>query len=70
MLTWATQTIMMWIVLPWLLREKLLFDNDALARFGERVMPFAWFVPVLNIAGIAIAIIQHFPMLLPTLLNG
>ncbi len=70
MLTWATQTIMMWIVLPWLFREKLLFDSAKLARFGERVLPYAWFMPVLNLGGIAIAIIEHFPMLLPTLLNG
>jgi uncharacterized membrane protein len=70
MLTWTTQTIMLWVVLPWLFREKLLFDNDALARFGARVLPYSWFIPVLNLGGIAIAIIQHFPMLLPTLLNG
>lgn len=70
MITWTTQSIMLWIVLPWMLREKLLFDNDTLARIGGNILPFAWLLPVLNLGGIAIAIIAQFPLLVPMLLNG
>ena len=70
MATWATQTIMLWFVTPWLLREKLLFDSDRAARFGAAVLPYAWLLPVINLSAIALLIIQHFPLLLPLLLNG
>jgi len=70
MITWVTQSIMLWIVTPWLLREKLLFDNDRLARIGATVLPYAWLLPVVNLAVIALAIIAQFPLLVPMLING
>lgn len=70
MVTWVTQTIMLWIVTPWLLREKLLVDRDNVSRFGKAVLPFAWILPVINLGAIALLIIEHFPLLLPLLLKG
>ena len=70
MITWATQSIMLWIVLPWLLREKLLFDSEKLSRIGAAVLPYSWLLALANIAGIGLAIIAHFPLLVPMLVNG
>ena len=70
MVTWVTQTIMLWIVTPWMLRERLLVDNDRASRFGATILPYAWVLPVVNLATIALLIIQHFPLLLPLLLKG
>jgi hypothetical protein len=52
------------------LREKLLFDSERLSRIGAAIMPFAWLLPLVNIAGIALAIIAQFPLLVPMLLSG
>jgi len=70
MVTWTTQSIMLWIVLPWLLREKLLFDSEKLSRIGAAILPYSWLLAVVNIAGIALAIIAQFPLLVPLLLSG
>lgn len=70
MVTWTTQSIMLWIVLPWLLREKLLFDSEKLSRIGAAILPYSWLLPLVNIAGIGLAIIAQFPLLVPMLLNG
>lgn len=70
MLTWTTQSIMLWVIVPWLLREKLLFSNERLSRWGATLLPYSWFLPVMNIAVIAVAIIAQFPRLLPLLLGG
>lgn len=70
MVTWVTQTIMLWIVMPWMMRERLLVDNDRASRFGATILPYAWVLPVVNLATIALLIIQHFPLLLPLLLKG
>ncbi|MEY4477030.1 MAG: hypothetical protein RJA31_534 [Actinomycetota bacterium] len=70
MATWTTQTIMVWIITPWLMREKLLFDNERVSRIGAAVLPYSWILPVINLGAIALLIIQHFPLLLPLLLNG
>jgi uncharacterized membrane protein len=70
MITWTTQSIMLWIVLPWLLREKLLFDSERLSRIGAAILPFSWLLAVVNIAGIGLAIIAQFPLLVPMLLSG
>ena len=61
---------MLWIVLPWLLREKLLFDSDMLSRIGAAILPYSWLLPLVNIAGIGLAIIAQFPLLVPMLLSG
>ena len=70
MVTWVTQTIMLWIVTPWMLREKLVVDSDRASRFGATILPYAWVLPVVNLATIALLIVQHFPLLLPLLLKG
>lgn len=70
MITWTTQSIMLWVVLPWLLREKLLFDSDRLARIGAAILPYSWLLPVINLGAIALAIIAQFPLLVPMLING
>jgi hypothetical protein len=70
MVTWATQSTLLWILLPWLLREKLLFDNERLSRIGATLLPYSWVLVVANLATIALAIIAQFPLLLPMLING
>lgn len=70
MVTWVTQSIMVWIITPWLLREKLLIDNDRMARIGAAVLPYSWVLVVVNLGAIALLIMQKFPLLLPLLLNG
>lgn len=70
MVTWVTQSIMVWIITPWLLREKLLIDNDRVARIGAAVLPYSWVLVVVNLGAIALLIMQKFPLLLPLLLNG
>jgi uncharacterized membrane protein len=70
MLTWATQTIMLWVITPWLMREKLIIDRDNVSRIGAAILPYSWILPVINLGAIALLIIQHFPLLLPLLLKG
>jgi hypothetical protein len=70
MVTWVTQSIMLWIITPWLLREKLLVDNDAVSRVGGFVLPYAWVLAVINLAVIGLLIIERFPLLLPLLFSG
>jgi hypothetical protein len=70
MITWVTQTIMLWIILPWLMREKLLTANERVARIGATLLPYSWLLVVANLGAIALLIIQHFPLLLPLLLSG
>lgn len=70
MVTWTTQSIMLWIIVPWLLREKLLVNNEKFAKFGGAVLPYAWLLVVVNLGTIALLIVQHFPLLLPLLLGG
>lgn len=70
MITWVTQTIMLWIILPWLMREKLLTANERVARIGATLLPYSWLIVVVNLGAIALLIIQHFPLLLPLLLSG
>lgn len=70
MVTWVTQTIMLWIVTPWMMRERLIVDNDRIARIGSAILPYSWLLVVVNLGAIALLIIQKFPLLLPLLLNG
>jgi uncharacterized membrane protein len=70
MVTWATQSTLLWIMTPWLLREKLVFDNERLSRFGGTLLPYSWVLVVANLGTIAIAIIAQFPLLVPMLING
>lgn len=70
MATWVTQTIMFWIITPWLVREKLLFDSERWSRIGATLLPYSWLLPVVNLAAIALLIMKQFPLLLPLLLNG
>jgi hypothetical protein len=60
----------LWILVPWLLREKLLFDNDRLSRIGGTLLPYSWVLVVANLGTIGIAIIAQFPLLVPMLING
>jgi uncharacterized membrane protein len=70
MATWTTQSIMLWVIVFWLLREKLLSKSKNLSVFGQKVLPFAWLVAFLNLSLIAIAIVIQFPKLVPLLLGG
>ncbi|PTW91554.1 putative membrane protein [Microbacteriaceae bacterium MWH-Ta3] len=70
MVVWITTTIMVWVLLPWLLKHGLLFDSDRARRIGGAVLPFSWAFVVVNLAVIALSIIAQFPLLLPLLLNG
>jgi uncharacterized membrane protein len=70
MVTWVTQSIMLWIITPWLIREKLLINSDGAARIGAAVLPYAWVLPVANLAVIGLLIIERFPLLLPLLISG
>lgn len=70
MVTWATQSTLLWILVPWLLREKLLVDNDRLSRIGGTLLPYSWVLVVANLGTIGIAIIAQFPLLVPMLING
>jgi hypothetical protein len=60
----------LWILVPWLLREKLLVDNDRLSRIGGTLLPYSWVLVVANLGTIGIAIIAQFPLLVPMLING
>lgn len=70
MLTWTTQTILVWLVTPWMMRERLLSPSERLSAIGGKLLPYAWILPVINLATIALLIIQQFPLLLPLLLSG
>jgi uncharacterized membrane protein len=70
MITWVTQSIMLWIILPWLMREKLLTTSDRVARIGATLLPYSWLIVVVNLGAIALLIMQQFPLLLPLLLSG
>lgn len=70
MATWTTQSIMLWVIIFWLLREKLLSKSKILSSFGQKILPFAWLFAFLNLSMIAIAIVIQFPKLVPLLLGG
>jgi uncharacterized membrane protein len=63
MVVWAIHIPLMWIFLPWALKQGMLGSSQALRSLGQRWLPYTWIVIVINYAVIALSILIQFPQL-------
>ena len=63
MVVWAIHIPLMWIFLPWALKQGMLGSSQALRSLGGRWLPYTWILIVINYAVIALSILIQFPQL-------
>jgi len=63
MVVWAVHIPLVWIFIPWALKNQLLASSPSLRNLGSRWLPYSWIVIVINYAIIALAILIQFPQL-------
>jgi uncharacterized membrane protein len=68
MLVWAAVIPMFWGLLIWMLARGLLAPAGSRAtRVGAALLPYGWLVVLVNVVGIAAAILLRFPTLITSL---